>query len=54
MFRRRTKAYGFGKTQGWVINDRIFIFGWTKLLMDPFAQKFTFGVNLPSLGPSKM
>ncbi len=23
------RSYGFGKTWGWVINDRIFIFGWT-------------------------
>ncbi len=22
-------SYGFGTTRGWVINDRIFIFGWT-------------------------
>ncbi len=23
------RSYGFGTTRGWVINDRIFIFGWT-------------------------
>ncbi len=23
------RSYGFGMTWGWVINDRIFIFGWT-------------------------
>ncbi len=23
------RSYGFGTTWGWVINDRIFIFGWT-------------------------
>ncbi len=23
------RSYGFGKTWGWVINDRIYIFGWT-------------------------
>ncbi len=23
------ESYGFGMTWGWVINDRIFIFGWT-------------------------
>ncbi len=23
------RSYGFGSTWGWVINDRIFIFGWT-------------------------
>ncbi len=26
------RSYGFGTTWGWVINDRIFIFGWTILL----------------------
>ncbi len=26
------RSYGFGTTWGWVINDRIFIFGWSNLL----------------------
>ncbi len=26
------RSYGFGTTWGWVFNDRIFIFGWTKPL----------------------
>ncbi len=26
------RSYGFGMTWGWVINDRIFIFGWTNTL----------------------
>ncbi len=28
------RHYGFGTTWGWVINDRIFIFGWTIPLSD--------------------
>ncbi len=31
----KQKSYGFGTRWGWVINDRIFIFGWTIPLM-PF------------------
>ncbi len=27
------RSYGFGMTWGWVINDRIFIFGWTLSLI---------------------
>ncbi len=27
------RSYGFGTTRGWVISDRIFIFGWTNPLM---------------------
>ncbi len=29
-------TYGFGTTWGWVINGRIFIFGWTISLMNAF------------------
>ncbi len=28
-FEDERKSYGFGMTWGWVIHDRIFIFGWT-------------------------
>ncbi len=31
-FEDKQKTYGFGTTWGWVINDRIFIFGWTNTL----------------------
>ncbi len=30
------RSYGFGTTWGWVINDRTFIFGWTKPLTRQF------------------
>ncbi len=32
------RSYGFGMTWGWVINDRIFIFGWT-IPLRPFHTK---------------
>ncbi len=31
------RSYGFGTTWGWVINDRMFIFGWTIPLMSIIA-----------------
>ncbi len=32
------RSYGFGMTWGWVINDRIFIFGWTIPLRLEYAK----------------
>ncbi len=32
------RSYGFGMTWGWVINDRIFIFGWTIYLKSQVAN----------------
>ncbi len=33
------RSYGFGTTRGWVINDSIFIFGWTNPLK-PFFKLY--------------
>ncbi len=33
------RSYGFGTTSGWVINDRILIFGWTIPLTDKQGKK---------------
>ncbi len=45
-FEDERRSYGFGTTRGWVIHDRIFIFGWTIhltlkacLLLFPFHEK---------------
>ncbi len=34
------RSYGFGSTWGWVINDRIFIFGWTIPLSECWSRLY--------------
>ncbi len=39
-FEDERRSYMFGTTWEWVINDRIFIFGWTNPLMSAFCEPF--------------
>ncbi len=39
MFQDERRSYGFGTTWVWVINDRIFIFGWTIPLIPNIHNK---------------
>ncbi len=37
-FEHEQRSYGFGTTWGWVLNERIFIFGWTIYLNSRYNQ----------------
>ncbi len=46
------RSYGFGTTWEWVINNRIFIFGWTNPLM-PLIRPLSIIVKCPPSGRGK-
>ncbi len=43
------RSYGFGKARGWVINDRIFIFGWTITLKSHNLLKWPLQPHFPAV-----